>query len=408
MNKMILDLAKKIENIGGRMYLVGGAVRDFLMGKESHDEDYCITGINIEEFLKICPEVKMRGKDFPVFDLYGTEIALARTERKIGIGHKGFEINTNKNITIEQDLKRRDITINAIAQDVLTKEIIDPFNGKNDIKNKIIKATSESFKEDPLRVYRVARFAAKLKCEVDKNTLKLMNERKPELNTISKERVFDEFRKALKTDKPSIFFDELKNANVLQVHFLEIYNLIGAEQPQKYHPEGDSYNHTMEVIDRVCTMTNNLEIRYAALVHDLGKGITPKEMYPHHYGHDKNGVEVVQRFSNRIGVPNSWRKCGKTAAKEHMIGGIFWEMTPAKKVDFLERVNKSILGLEGLQTVVNADKNSKQGKDFSYLKNEILDKINGEYIKEKYGIKEGIELKEKIREEIIKKIKEIE
>ncbi len=408
MNKMILDLAKKIENIGGRMYLVGGAVRDFLMKKESHDEDYCITGIDIDEFIKNCPEAKIRGKDFPVFDLYGTEIALARTERKIGIGHKGFEINTNKNITIEQDLKRRDITINAIAQDVLTKEIIDPFNGKKDIKNKIIKATSESFKEDPLRVYRVARFAAKLKFEVDKNTLKLMNELKPELNTISKERVFDEFRKALKTDKPSIFFDELKNANVLQVHFLEIYNLIGAEQPQKYHPEGDSYNHTMEVIDRVCTMTNNLEIRYAALVHDLGKGITPKEMYPHHYGHDKKGVEVVQRFSNRIGVPNSWRKCGKTAAKEHMIGGIFWEMTPAKKVDFLERVNKSILGLEGLQIVVNADKNSKQGKDFAYLKNEILDKINGEYIKEKYGIKEGIQLKEKLREERIKKIKEIE
>ena len=405
MNGKILEIAKKISSIGGKMYLVGGAVRDAIMGRPVHDEDYCVVGISFEEFVQMFPDANIRGKDFPVFDMNGCEIALARIERKVAVGHKGFEIKTDKNITIKQDLKRRDITINAIAQDVLTCEIIDPFNGREDIKNQIIRATSESFKEDPLRVYRVARFASMLDFIVEPNTIKMMNELKNELATISKERVFEEFRKVLKTDKPSKFFNTLRKADVLQTHFKEIYDLIGAEQPEKYHPEGDSYNHTMEVIDRACAMTENLEIRYAALVHDLGKGITPKEMYPHHYGHDKNGVEVVGKFNNRIGVPNSWKKCAKISAKEHMLGGIFWQMTPAKQVDFLERVNKSMLGLEGLQIVVNADKNGRDVEPFTTLKKPILDDINGEYVKKKYGLSEGIQLKEKLREERISVIK---
>lgn len=402
------EIAKKIENAGGRMYLVGGAVRDEIMEKEKHDEDYCVTGISYEEFVSLFPEANIRGKDFPVFDIQGREIALARRERKKGIGHKGFEIETDKKITIKEDLERRDITINAIAKDVLTKEIIDPFGGIEDIKNKTIRATSNSFVEDPLRVYRVARFAAQLEFNVEENTIKLMKRLGSELNTLSKERVFEEFRKALKTNKPSIFFEILKKADVLQIHFKEIYNLIGAKQPEKYHPEGDAYNHTMEVIDRVSKQTDKLEIRFSALVHDLGKGLTPKEMYPHHYGHDKNGVEAVRKFSNRIGVPNSWKKCGKTSAKEHMLGGIFWQMTPAKQVDFLDRVNKSILGLEGLQIIVDADKNNKEGKKFSLLKYQILEKINGEYIKEKYNLQQGTKLKEKLREERIKEIKKFE
>ena len=143
-------------------------------------------------------------------------------------------------------------------------------------------------------------------------------------------------------------------------------------------------------------------------MHDLGKGLTPKEMYPHHYGHDKNGVEVVRQFSKRIGVPNSWIKCGKTAAKEHMLGGIFWKMTNAKKVDFLDRVNKSILGLEGLQIVVNADKNKTHEEQFVDLKEQILEEINGDYIKNKYNLNQGIEIKEKLRQERIRIMNEIE
>lgn len=155
--------------------------------------------------------------------------------------------------------------------------------GIKDIESKIIRATSKSFKEDPLRVYRVARFASEFNFKVEQETIKMMNELKKELYTLSKERVFCEFRKALKTKKPSIFFNILREANVLDVHFKEIYNLIGSLQPLKHHPEGDSYNHTMLSVDNSANLTDNALTRYACLVHDLGKGLTPKEMYPHHY-----------------------------------------------------------------------------------------------------------------------------
>ena len=153
-------IANKIKQLGGKLYLVGGAVRDELLGKQTHDEDYCVTGITAEQFQRLFPEAHIRGKAFEVFDIDGKEFAMARTEIKQGIGHKEFEIKTDPRITIEQDLARRDITINSIAKEVLTGEIIDPFNGRKDLKDKIIRATTSAFKEDPLRVYRVARFSA--------------------------------------------------------------------------------------------------------------------------------------------------------------------------------------------------------------------------------------------------------
>lgn len=190
--------------------------------------------------------------------------------------------------------------------------------GIKDIENRVIKAIGESFKEDPLRVYRVARFASELDFEVEENTLKLMNELKNELDTLSKERVFVEFRKALASNNPSRFFNVLKEADVLDIHFKEIYDLIGSIQPLKYHPEGDSYNHTMLAVQNSVKLTNDLLIRYAVLVHDLGKGLTPKEMYPHHHGHAEKGVEPVRNLSNRIGVPTIWKKAGIISSKEHM------------------------------------------------------------------------------------------
>ena len=316
----VLKIAKLIEEHGGRLYLVGGAIRDKLLNRPIFDEDYCVVGLEKQDFLELFPNAHIRGKAFEVFDLGGHEFALARTEKKTGKGHKEFEITTNKNITIEEDLARRDITINSIAQDVLTKEIIDPFNGQKDLKNKIIRATSKAFKEDPLRVYRVARFASELNFKVEEETIKMMNKLKDELNLLSKERVFCEFKKALATQKPSIFFNLLRESEVLEIHFKEIYDLIGSIQPIEYHPEGDSYNHTMLVVDNSAKLTNDLMIRYCALVHDLGKGLTPKEILPHHYGHDERGVEAEKKLSNRIGVPTSWKKAGVTACKEHMRG----------------------------------------------------------------------------------------
>lgn len=190
--------------------------------------------------------------------------------------------------------------------------------GIKDLENRVIRAIGNSFLEDPLRVYRVARFASELEFEVDEDTLKLMNNLRDELDTLSKERVFVEFRKALSSNKPSKFFNGLREANVLDVHFKEIYDLIGSLQPLEYHPEGDSYNHTMITVDNSTKLTNDLLIRYACLVHDLGKGLTPREMYPHHHGHAEKGVEPVINLSNRIGVPTSWKKAGITSSREHM------------------------------------------------------------------------------------------
>ncbi len=404
----INEIAKIIKRNGGNMYLVGGAVRDILLGQQPHDYDYCVTGLTQEEFINIFPQSHIRGKSFSVFDLQGYEIALARTEQKSGVGHKEFNIQTGKSITIEQDLARRDITINAIAKDVLTGKIIDPYNGKQDIENKIIRATTHAFVEDPLRVYRVARFASCLKFNVEENTLNLMNKLKEELGTLPKERVFEELKKALSSNKPSIFFETLKSANVLDVHFKEINDLIGAIQPVQFHPEGDAYCHTMQVVDKASVQTKRLEVRYAALVHDLGKGVTPKEILPHHYGHDKNGVKLVENLSNRIGVPITWKKCGKLSAQEHMRAGIFFKMKPAKQVELIEKLDRSILGIDGMQIIVNSDNTNRQkngGNQFEKLGYNMMNEINGEYICSKYKGLKGIEIKNKLKEERIKWIK---
>ncbi len=411
MEKTITEIATIIKENGGRLYLVGGAVRDELMGVDNKDEDYCVVGISHDDFMNLFPEAFCRGKAFEVFDMYGKEFALARIERKSGKGHKEFEIVANKDITIFDDLKRRDLTINSIAKDVLTGEIIDPYNGKDDIKNGIIRATSDAFSEDPLRVYRAARFACEFEFQIEENTLKLMNSLKNELKELSAERVFEEMRKALSYNKPSIFFDKLKEADVLDVHFIEIYRLIGALQPEKYHPEGDSYIHTMLALDMCASITKDEKIRFATLVHDLGKGVTPKEMYPHHYNHDKNGVPEVEKFVNRLKMPNDWASYGKVSAKEHMKGGMFYKMTPAKQVNFIERVYKTKLGLEGLEIVVESDRNcrgtEKEKIEFEEIGNKIMTEIDGNYIKEKFGLEEGEKLKSKLHEQRVQLIKKI-
>lgn len=406
----IKEIATKIKQNGGTLYLVGGAIRDELIGRPIYDRDYCVCGISKDDFIKLFPEAKVMGKSFEVFSLEGEQFALARKETKNGIGHKEFDIETGSYITIQEDLARRDITINAIAKDVLTNEIIDPFDGVTDIQNKIIRATTDAFKEDPLRVYRVARIAAQTEFSVEENTLRKMEELKEELLTLSKERIFVEFRKALESNKPSIFFNVLRDANVLDVNFKEIYDLIGSLQPEEYHPEGDSYNHTMIVVDKSVELTNDTAIRFACLVHDLGKGVTPKEMYPHHYGHDEKGVKIVEDFGNKIGVPNIWKAYGKVAAKEHMKGGIFYKMSPPKQVQFIERVAKTKLGLDGLQIVVIADKCSTRNTDidkisFASLGKKCLSKVTGKDIKEMYPNLEGEKFKEQLHSRRVEWIK---
>ncbi|MCL2860528.1 MAG: HD domain-containing protein [Oscillospiraceae bacterium] len=418
-NFNISEIANKITEAGGTLYLVGGAVRDTLLDKKIKDKDYCITGISSQKFLQLFPYAHTRGKSFEVFDIDNNEFAIARKEKKVGIGHKEFSVETGNNITIYDDLARRDITINSMAINVLTNEFIDPFNGKIDIKNKIIRKTSDAFSEDPLRVYRIARFAAQMQFSIDSETITAMNKLKSELSTLSAERVFAEFKLALASNSPSTFFNSLRNANVLDVHFKEIFDLIGSIQPEQYHPEGDSYNHTMMAVDYSTKLTNKLEYRFASLAHDLGKGITPKENYPHHFNHEKLGAQLVRDLGNRLKMPTRWIKCGKTAAYEHMKGGIFSQMKPSKKVDFIEKVAKSQLGLAGMEIVVKSDRASSWDSnpqenaqlntqiDFFKIGTKMLNEINGEYIKKKYNISPSIRFGEILRQERISWMKKM-
>lgn len=372
------EIAEKINNAGGAMYLVGGAVRDQVLGIEPHDYDFCVTGINIEEFMQLFPEAKIQGKDFPVFILNGCEVALARTEEKVSEGYKGFKINTSKDITIEDDLRRRDLTINAIAVNVLTSEIFDPFGGIDDLRNGNIRHVSSAFSEDPLRAYRAARFAAKFGFKVDNETLKLINDLKPELNTIKPERLYVELEKALSSKTPSIFFEVLRDAKVLDVHFKEINDLVGVIQPEKYHPEGDAFNHSMIVLDKVANKTPDVAVRFAGLVHDLGKGTTPVEELPRHIGHDERGIYLVETLSNRLKLPKKWQSFGCDAARLHMKAAKIKEMRPAKLAKFLYEICHSKIGAEALEIIVQADEMTDRPLvEFAKLARTVREEVSG-------------------------------
>lgn len=377
-NDNIIKIANIIKNNNGNLYLVGGAIRDKLLNLPVHDLDFCVTGISFEKFKEIFPKSKVIGKDFPVFLMNSYEFALARKERKISSGHLGFEIISNENVTILEDLKRRDITINAIAMEILTGKIIDPFNGVNDINNHIIKHVSNAFAEDPLRVYRAARFSAKYNFDIDKETLILMQSLRNELTTLSIERVFIELKKALSTLTPSKFFNVLKDANVLDVHFKEISNLINIPQPTKYHPEGDVYNHTMCVLDRVSKVTSDESVRFCALTHDFGKALTDKEILPRHIGHEINGIKVIQDFCNRLKTPTMWKKKAVATCKYHMKAGICNNMKASSLVRFLNDVNNSAIGLKDLNIISNADDMLNRNKlQFATLGYDMLNSVNG-------------------------------
>ena len=312
-------------NKGNKMekfYLVGGAVRDMLMGVESQDHDYVVVGSTPEQM--ISNGFSQVGADFPVFlNESGDEYALARREKKTGTGYLGFESEFGVDVTLEDDLSRRDLTINSIAYDVGGyASYIDPFNGQDDLENKVLRHTSDAFQEDPVRVLRVARFRARFGSEwtVAQETKELIHymAKKGVLDELNPERVWKEMSRALMEDYPRLFFDTLLECDALQVVFPEIYRLKTALESRRWHPEGDAYEHTMLVLTQSAKFEFPLEIRYACLVHDLGKGITPRDQLPKHYGHDVKGVKVVQEFSNRLRVPAKIRDRAMKATRYHM------------------------------------------------------------------------------------------
>ncbi|MCG6976695.1 MAG: multifunctional CCA addition/repair protein [Acidiferrobacterales bacterium] len=304
-----------------KTYLVGGAVRDKLLGLEVKDRDFVVVGATPEEME--AQGFKPVGADFPVFLHPQTkeEYALARTERKSGHGYKGFTVYASPDVTLEDDLRRRDLTINAMAEDE-SGEIIDPFGGSDDLANGKLRHVSEAFSEDPVRILRIAKFAAryaKWGFHVAHSTNKLMKQMVAdgEVDYLVPERVWAELEGALAADQPSQFFKVLRGCGALAKIFPEIDQLYGVPQPEQHHAEVDTGVHTMMVLDQAAVLSSDTRVRFAALMHDLGKGVTPEANWPHHYDHEALGVELVKQLCERTRVPNEYRDLAVLTARYH-------------------------------------------------------------------------------------------
>ena len=302
-----------------KIYKVGGAVRDALLGLPIKDADYVVVGATPEKMLAL--GYKPVGKDFPVFLHPKThdEYALARTERKTGSGYTGFAIHADENVTLIEDLSRRDFTMNAIAKDV-DGNLIDPHNGAADIKANIIRHVSDAFVEDPVRILRAARFAARFaEFVIAPETMQLMQKmvQNGEVNALVSERVWQELSRGLMEQKPSKMFEVLRECGALKVILPELERLWGVPQPPQYHPEIDTGVHVMMVIDYAAKQNFTLPVRFAALVHDLGKGTTPQDILPRHIGHEMRSVDLLKEVSKRLRVPNDCKELAHIVAKFH-------------------------------------------------------------------------------------------
>jgi len=307
-------------------YLVGGAVRDKLLNRTVKDHDYLVVGATVEQMLSL--GFQQVGKDFPVFlhPKNKQEYALARTERKQGQGYTGFTCYAEPDVTIEQDLKRRDLTVNAMAMDDKGK-IIDPYNGQQDLKDRILRHVSDAFIEDPLRVLRVARFAARYHefgFTIADETMCLMQKisESGELTSLAAERVWQEMQRSLSEDHPEIFFTVLRECNALNVLWPDLDRLWGIPNPAQWHPEICSGIHTMMVLQQAVLLTSNNEnktaIRFAALCHDLGKGLTASEHWPSHRGHEKAGLPLVEDIAKKLRVPTYCKQLALKVCEHHL------------------------------------------------------------------------------------------
>ncbi|MEI7235087.1 multifunctional CCA addition/repair protein [Pectobacterium carotovorum] len=304
-----------------KIYLVGGAVRDSLLGLPVTEKDWVVVGATPENLLT--QGYQQVGKDFPVFlhPVSRDEYALARTERKSGKGYTGFVCHAAPDVTLEQDLLRRDLTINAIAR-TEQGDLIDPYHGRRDLENRLLRHVSDAFSEDPLRVLRVARFAARfahLGFQIAEETMALMQKmaHEGELAYLTPERVWKETEKALGTSSPDVYFQVLRDCGALAVLFPEIDNLYGVPAPAKWHPEIDTGIHTMMTVAMAARLSPEIDVRFATLCHDLGKGLTPPELWPRHHGHGPAGVKLVEALCLRLRVPNPIRDLAKLVAEYH-------------------------------------------------------------------------------------------
>ncbi len=342
-----------------QIYLVGGAVRDKLLNLPIRDKDWVVVGSNArmmkeQGYLQV-------GKGFPVFLHPETkqEYALARTERKVGAGYLGFEFDASESVTLEQDLMRRDLTINAIAESD-AGEIIDPYNGRQDIDDRMLRHVSEAFAEDPLRVLRVAKFAARfadLGFKVAAETLQLMKDivRSGEMDALVRERVWSEIEEAMGGPAPDVFISLLRECGALESLLPEVDRLFGVPQPAKYHPEVDTGVHILLSLQQAVRLSDDPAVRYATLVHDVGKGVTDKDKWPSHHGHETLGLTLLLEISARLHVPNEFSKLAALVCEHHTKLHRIDELRPSTLLKLIEaldgfrrpeRVQKFLLACE--------------------------------------------------------------
>lgn len=322
-------------------YLVGGAVRDQLLNIEVYDKDWVVVGATPDELIK--QGYVAVGKDFPVFLHPETkqEHALARTERKVGAGYTGFECYFAPDVTLEEDLQRRDLTINAIAQHP-DGTLIDPYHGQQDLEDRMLRHVSEAFVEDPLRVLRVARFAAKLShlgFRVADETMALMRSiaESGELAHLTAERVWQEWHKSLATPDPQVFIEVLRACGALAIVLPELDQLFGVPQPEKWHPEIDTGVHTLLVAKQAAMLSDSPTVRFAAQVHDLGKGITPQSEWPSHKMHCHTGLKLIKALCERVRVPNEYRDLALMVCEQHSNIHRAAELRPETKLKILNK-----------------------------------------------------------------------
>ncbi|MEO8738543.1 MAG: multifunctional CCA addition/repair protein [Casimicrobiaceae bacterium] len=348
-----------------KIYEVGGAVRDGLLGRAVADRDFVVVGATPEAML--AQGFRPVGRDFPVFlhPKTNDEYALARTERKSGRGYHGFTFHAAPDVTLEADLARRDLTINAMAR-AADGTLVDPFGGEADLRAGLLRHVSEAFAEDPLRVMRVARFAARLNFTVTPETEALLRKivDSGELETLVAERVWQEIAHALMEARPSRFFALLRRCGALARLLPEVDALFGVPQPAAHHPEIDAGVHVLEALDFAANAGNALPVRYAVLVHDLGKGATPRDQWPRHVGHEARSVQLAEALAERLRVPTECRDLGRLAARYHGVVQRAAELRSSTLLDLLLAVDalRRPERLDGLLLACAADALSRPGQ----------------------------------------------
>lgn len=335
------EFAEKIKKIGGQAYIVGGWVRDRLMGRASSDSDYVIVGVAEDAFAAMFPEAQRVGNSFPVYlaeiDGENRDVAFARKERKTGTGYKGFASISDPSVTIEEDLGRRDLTINSMACSLPGGEIIDLFGGEADIRRRMLRAVSERFTEDPVRALRAARLAAQLEFAIEPHTVELMRACADELRHEPNERLLAEMEKALASQRPSVFFRCLREAGLLGIAFPVIFSLICKDCSGVCRPAEDAFDHAMSALDKTALRTVRQEVRFAALT--CGRGI--------------GGLADLRAMDKVMPLPRLWRKCAEIVARDGWRAPNLTQ--PEEMRDLLSAVSGHPIGFDGFKIVVEAD-----------------------------------------------------